>query len=63
MYEVVRNNKVISKHKSRKLAEKSMCRAMKKESELLSQKNNMYSFIGWNDKTTYTTGVYYVRQR
>ena len=60
-YEVVRNNKVLSKHKTKEIAVRAMNKAMKKESELLSKQNSTYNFIGWSDKTVYSTGMYHVR--
>lgn len=61
MYEVVRNNIVISKHRSRNNAQRVMNSLMKKESRDLSIRNDLYSFIGWNSRIT-TTGVYCVRK-
>jgi len=61
MFEVVRNNLVISRHKTRAAAEKNMDRLMKKESSDQSVKNELYSFIGWEYRIP-TTGVYHVRE-
>ena len=62
-FEVVRNNNiVVSRHKTRQLAERALQRAMKKESASIDQKNSLYTFIGWNNHTIKTTGIYHVRQ-
>lgn len=61
MFEVVRNNLVISRHKTRSAAEKNMNRLMKKESSDQSAKNELYGFIGWEYRIP-TTGVYCVRE-
>jgi len=61
MFEVVRNNLVVSKHKTRSAAEKAMNRLMKKESQDQSSKNNLYAFIGWEYRIP-TTGIYFVRE-
>jgi hypothetical protein len=61
MFEVVRNNLVISRHKTRSAAEKNMNRLMKKESSDQSAKNELYGFIGWEYRIS-TTGVYCVRE-
>ena len=62
-FEVVRNNNiVVSRHKTRQLAESALQRAMKKESVSIDQKNSLYNFIGWDNHATETTGIYHVRQ-
>ena len=62
-FEVVRNNNiVVSRHKTRQLAESALQRAMKKETASIDQKNSLYNFIGWNKHIIETTGVYHVRQ-
>lgn len=62
-FEVVRNNNVVvSRHKSRQLAERALQKVMKKESIEINQRNSLYSFIGWDDNTIKTTGIYHVRQ-
>ena len=60
MFEVMRNNVVISKHKTRSSAERNMNRLMKKESVQQSDKNKIYGFIGWNNRI-YATGIYHVK--
>lgn len=62
MFEVVRNNLVISRHKTRNAAEKNMNRLMKKESSDQSAQNKLYGFLGWENKI-YATGIYSVRER
>jgi hypothetical protein len=62
MFEVVRNEIVISRHKTRSAAEKKMNQLMKKESSEQSAKNSLYAFIGWEYRIP-TTGVYCVRER
>ena len=61
MFEVVRNNIVVSKHKTRSAAEKNMDRLMKKETKEQSSKNSLYEFIGWEYRIP-TTGIYCVRE-
>lgn len=61
MFEVIRNNLVISRHKTRSAAERNMKRLMKKESSDQSDKNSLYEFIGWAYRIP-TTGVYCVRE-
>ena len=61
MFEVVRNNIVISRHKTRSAAVKNMDRLMKKESLDQSAKNSLYAFIGWEYRIP-TTGIYCVRE-
>jgi len=46
MFEVIRNNVVISRHKTRSAAEKNMNRLMKKESSDQSAQNKLYGFLG-----------------
>jgi hypothetical protein len=62
-FEVVRNNNiVISRHKTRQLAERALQRSMKKELASIDQKNSLYTFIGWDNYTTKKTGIYHIRQ-
>jgi len=61
MFEVIRNNIVISRHKTRNAAEKNMNRLMKKESSDQSAQNKLYGFLGWEHRIS-TTGIYYVRE-
>lgn len=62
MFEVVRNNVVISRHKTRSAAEKNMNRLMKKESSDQSAKNELYGFLGWENRI-FATGIYCVRSK
>ena len=59
MFAVKRNNKILSKHKSRELAVKAMNRAMKKESVKQSEMNRK---LGWAVGYEYCTGIYCVRE-
>lgn len=59
MFAVKRNNKIISRHKTRELAVKAMNRAMNKESKKQSEMNRT---IGWAVGNTYCTGIYCVNK-
>jgi len=62
MFEVIRNNVVISKHHTRSAAEKNMNRLMKKESIQQSKQNAIYGFIGWDNRIN-STGIYHVKYK
>ena len=57
MFAVKRNNKILSRHKTRELAVKAMNRIMKKESKKQSEMNKK---LGWAVGYTYCTGMYCV---
>ena len=57
MFAVKRNNKILSKHKTRELAVKAMNRVMSKESNKQSEMNRK---LGWAVGYVYCTGIYCV---
>ena len=59
MFVVKRNNKIISRRKTRELAVKAMNKAMNKESKKQSEMNRKF---GWAVGYTYCTGIYCVNK-
>lgn len=55
MFAVKRNNRIISKHKTRKQAELAMNKKMQEESKQQSKENKK---LGWVFGCTYCTGIY-----
>lgn len=60
MFEVVRDNEVISRHKTREAVERVMKCMMNREVREIDERNVIYDLLGWDCKVR-IAGMYYIR--